>query len=175
MYDPNLNSQSQSASPPNAGRVPEPSYSLVPGEYQWYARDPTGTSGPRGRELLLSCSPQVTLGKLGFFYFLFLSKIFSLSGEVLYKPALIDPTRYSLGLVGGGGTASLNEGRYQAKILPRCPCFSALFVSFLLPPPIPEGHRPPPSKIKHSQCKIIYKSHPILFYRDSYTITYCTK
>ena len=49
------------------------------------------------------------------------------------------------------GSHCLFVGRYP---LPNYrPCFSALSS----PPPIFEGHRPPPAKIKHSQYKIIYK------------------
>ena len=60
---------------------------------------------------------------------------------------------------GGGGTASLMVGAHCQTIAPafrRC-----LPLSPFLPPPIFEGHIPPPPKIKHFQYTIIiYESDP---------------
>ena len=59
---------------------------------------------------------------------------------------------------GGGGTDSLKVGTHCQTTDPafqHCPP-----LNLFLPPPIFEGHRPPPPKIKHSQYKIIYKCDP---------------
>ena len=58
----------------------------------------------------------------------------------------------------GGGTASLKVGTHCQTTAPtfqHCPP-----PNLFLPPPILEGHRPPPPKIKHSQYKIFYKCDP---------------
>ena len=60
--------------------------------------------------------------------------------------------------VSRGGTASLKVGTHCQTTAPafwHCPP-----LNLFLPPPIFEGHRPPPPKIKHSLYKIIYKSDP---------------
>ena len=59
---------------------------------------------------------------------------------------------------GGGGTASLKVGTHCQTTAPtfwHCPP-----LNLFLPPPIFEGHRPPPPEIKHSLYKIIYKFDP---------------
>ena len=62
---------------------------------------------------------------------------------------------------GGGGTASLKVGTHCQTTAPAfwpCP-----LLSFLWPPPVFEGHRPPPPKIRHPQYKISYKTDPKYF------------
>ena len=57
-----------------------------------------------------------------------------------------------------GGTASLKVGTHCQTTAPafwHCPP-----LNLFLQPPIFEGHRPPPPKIKHSLYKIIYKCDP---------------
>ena len=59
---------------------------------------------------------------------------------------------------GGGGTASLKVGTHWQTTAPAF--WHCLPLNLFLPPPIFEGHRPPPPKIKHSLYKIIYKCDP---------------
>ena len=61
----------------------------------------------------------------------------------------------------GGGTASLKVGTHCQTTTPAFwPCPP---LSFLWPPPVFEGHRPPPPKIRHPQYKISYKTDPKYF------------
>ena len=71
--------------------------------------------------------------------------------SLLLEPA--HPSPSTLG--GGGGGHCLVEGRYP---LPNHAFRHFLPLNLFLPSPIFEGHKPPAHKIKHSQCKIIYKS-----------------
>ena len=67
-------------------------------------------------------------------------------------------SRCIIGLGGGGGTAFLKVDTHCQTTAPafwHCPPLNL----FLLPP-IFEGQRPPPPKIKHSLYKIIYKCDP---------------
>ena len=78
-----------------------------------------------------------------------ISGVICLESEVRrpHPPAMRIPARMTP-LPGGGGTASLKVGTHCQTTAPafwHCPP-----LNLFLPPPIFEGHRPPPPKIKHS-------------------------
>ena len=79
-------------------------------------------------------------------------RLLTLEGHLFTEPLAV----YKCGRSQPPGGHCLFEGRYP---LPNYrPHFSALSApQSFLPPPIFEGHRPPPLKVKHYQYKIIYK------------------